>query len=72
MTGKGTSAEPYCFADEIPGNQDEQWSIAYAFCRELDKPIVVEVGPEVSKIFPSGYYRMLRFSGEPAIILGCK
>jgi len=60
MTGSGVTREPYCFADELPGNEDEQWVLAYTWCRDWDRPIVVRVGCEVAQIFPSGHSRPVR------------
>lgn len=34
--------------------QFDDWSQAYAYCREGDAPMVAQVGDEVLRIFPSG------------------
>jgi len=60
MTGKGTVSEPYRFDDEFPGKELEQWNLAYTWCRDWNRPVVVQVGNETSRIFPSGDYKVLR------------
>jgi hypothetical protein len=43
--GSGTVRSPYIFGD---------WSDAFDLCRELNRPIVVRVHGEMSRIYPSG------------------
>lgn len=38
-----------------PVMQFETWPDAFDFCRDADRPIVVSVGGEVRKIYPSGH-----------------
>jgi hypothetical protein len=68
MTGKGTTKEPYRFDDDVPGNEHEQWVVAFGVCRDRNRPIVVQVGPSVERIFPSGHFERVRFEGTPATI----
>ena len=37
----------------------DDWSEAFDYCREVDHPVVAQVGTEVGKVFPSGWYNYI-------------
>jgi hypothetical protein len=40
------------------------YATAFDKCRHIDKPLVVKVGEEITRIFPSGSYQPINYQKE--------
>ena len=54
------------FYPELKG--EDGWSEAYDVCRQLNVPIVVKHDNELTKIYPSGHFTVIRHTSEIHVI----
>lgn len=57
LEGTGTERDPLVFDD---------YSLASEFCRKRERPVVVSVDDEITRIYPSGKFEPVNYQLEGA------